>query len=160
MHNWLRRRLDITSFLTSPDRIGAILGRTTFNSITMTKLLSWKRNLGRRKLKRSPRVLKVIKHWDQRALTLLSLRGAGTSCRKTFSRPYHHQRSQCTSITVIPRREGSKKSHYRPISLVGCLYKFSAKLLVNRLKVVLQKWLGRHEGSSLLIDKFLMMFWC
>lgn len=35
----------------------------------------------------------------------------------------------------------------RPISLVGCVYKFLSKVLVNRLKVVLPSIIGPFQGA-------------
>jgi len=38
---------------------------------------------------------------------------------------------------------------YRPISLVGCLYKIIAKILVNRLKMVLQNVIDKYQSAFL-----------
>ncbi|XP_077232674.1 pentatricopeptide repeat-containing protein At4g14170-like [Tasmannia lanceolata] len=49
-----------------------------------------------------------------------------------------HAGTGATFITLIPKVPGASKiSEYRPISLVGCLYKVLAKVLADRLKMVL-----------------------
>ena len=54
----------------------------------------------------------------------------------------------CTFLTLIPKVEGSPLlNDFRPISLVGCMYKIFAKVLANRLKKVLDDVVG--EGLKL-----------
>lgn len=51
---------------------------------------------------------------------------------------------------MIPKREGpSELSHYRPISLVGSIYKLLAKVLAERPMKVLLDILGDSQGAFL-----------
>lgn len=47
----------------------------------------------------------------------------------------------CSScIALVPKRDNPQRvSDYRPISLIGCIYKFISKLLASRLKKVIEK---------------------
>ncbi|KHN07949.1 Transposon TX1 putative 149 kDa protein, partial [Glycine soja] len=46
--------------------------------------------------------------------------------------------SNASFITLIPKlKDPQNLSQYRPISLIGCVYKIVAKLLANRLKRVM-----------------------
>ena len=46
--------------------------------------------------------------------------------------------SNASFITLIPKRKNPQNlNEYRPISLIGCIYKIVSKLLANRLKKVL-----------------------
>lgn len=45
--------------------------------------------------------------------------------------------TNCLFILLIPKKECSQKiSEYRPISLIGCMYKVLEKILANRLRKV------------------------
>jgi len=64
-------------------------------------------------------------------------------------------------ITLIPKRKNpSTLNDYRPISLVGCMYKVIAKILANRLKGVLPKVIDKHQAAFLsgrgLLDSILI----
>ena len=51
-------------------------------------------------------------------------------------------------IALIPKSKTPLKfSYYRPISMVGCLYKIIAKLLVRRLQRVIDSLIGSHQTS-------------
>ena len=45
------------------------------------------------------------------------------------------------------KNDASKISDFRPISLVGSLYKILAKVLANRLKVVLDQLIPESQNS-------------
>ena len=45
------------------------------------------------------------------------------------------------------KNDASKISDFRPISLVGSLYKILAKVLANRLKVVLDQLISESQNS-------------
>jgi len=48
-------------------------------------------------------------------------------------------------VTLIPKCENPfKLGDFRPISLVGCVYKILAKILANRLKRVLEKVIDKN----------------
>lgn len=53
-------------------------------------------------------------------------------------------------ITLIPKKETPiRRSNYRPISLVGSVYKVLAKLLANRLKAVLPHIISETQSTFL-----------
>lgn len=52
-------------------------------------------------------------------------------------------------VTLVPKKdESSELTHFRPISL-GCVYKLIAKVLAERLKVVLSEIIGESQGAFL-----------
>ncbi|GKU87429.1 hypothetical protein SLEP1_g1825 [Rubroshorea leprosula] len=54
--------------------------------------------------------------------------------------------SNASFITLIPKVENPQKiEEYRPISLIGVMYKIIAKLLANRLRKVLDKVIGEQQ---------------
>ena len=69
--------------------------------------------------------------------------------------------SNASFITLIPKlKDPQNLCEYRPISLIGCVYKIVAKLLANRLKKVMPNIIdekqsafisGRHLLHSVLI---------
>ena len=52
-----------------------------------------------------------------------------------------------TPILKIPRAVNPKDSH--PISLVGSIYKMIAKILANRLKIVLERIISKSQNAFL-----------
>ncbi|GAB4844966.1 hypothetical protein Ancab_040114 [Ancistrocladus abbreviatus] len=51
-------------------------------------------------------------------------------------------------ITLIPKTQNPiRLEEFRPISLVGCLYKIIAKLLANRLKKIIDKVVSDHQTA-------------
>lgn len=51
-------------------------------------------------------------------------------------------------IALIPKSKSpSKFSDYRPISMVGCLYKIIAKLLARRLQGIMDSLIGAHQSA-------------
>jgi len=53
-------------------------------------------------------------------------------------------------ITLIPKKESPiSLGDYRPISLVGCIYKLIAKILANRLKGVLENVIDMEQSTFL-----------
>jgi len=53
-----------------------------------------------------------------------------------------------TFITLIPKVDSPQKlSDFRPISLVGCLYKILAKVLANRLRLVIGKVISETQSA-------------
>jgi len=64
-------------------------------------------------------------------------------------------------ITLIPKcKSPLKLGDFRPISLVGCIYKIVTKILVNRLKKVLFKVIDTNQTAFLsergLLDNILI----
>ena len=44
-----------------------------------------------------------------------------------------------TFLALIPKKQNASNIRdFRPISLIGCMYKMVAKVLTNRLKIVLE----------------------
>ncbi|XP_077249006.1 uncharacterized protein LOC143888448 [Tasmannia lanceolata] len=57
-----------------------------------------------------------------------------------------------TFITLIPKKEGASKiTDFRPISLIGCLYKVLAKVLADRIKLVLPLLISNSQNAF--VDK-------
>lgn len=51
-------------------------------------------------------------------------------------------------VTLILKREGPfKLTHYRPIRLIGCVYKLIEKVLAERLKEALIEIIGESQGT-------------
>lgn len=51
-------------------------------------------------------------------------------------------------IVIIPKKEGATSiGDYRPISLVGSIYKIISKVLSNRLKSVLDKTISSSQNA-------------
>lgn len=52
-----------------------------------------------------------------------------------------------TCVTLIPKFEGSYEvKDFRPISMIGCIYKVIAKIMANRLKMVMAKLVGEAQS--------------
>ena len=53
-----------------------------------------------------------------------------------------------TWVTLIPKFDGAQEiKDYRPISMVGCVYKMIAKVLANRLKIVMGQLVGETQSA-------------
>jgi len=53
-------------------------------------------------------------------------------------------------VSLVPKKVNpSFLNEYRPISLVGCVYKVISKILANRLKRVLSKVIDNHQIAFL-----------
>lgn len=53
-----------------------------------------------------------------------------------------------TWATLIPKFEGAQEiKDYRPSSMVGCVYKMIAKVLANRLKIVMGQLVGETQSA-------------
>ena len=53
-----------------------------------------------------------------------------------------------TDIALIPKKYGSCRiNDFRPISLVTSLYKIISKILVSRLKEVLDSTISKNQGA-------------
>ena len=56
--------------------------------------------------------------------------------------------SNASFITLIPKlKDPQNLSEYRPISLIGCVYKIVAKLLANRLKKVMPNIIDKKQSA-------------
>ncbi|GKV38004.1 hypothetical protein SLEP1_g45962 [Rubroshorea leprosula] len=56
--------------------------------------------------------------------------------------------SNASFIVLIPKKENPQGiEEYRPISLIGCIYKILAKLLANRLSKVLNGIIGENQSA-------------
>ena len=53
-----------------------------------------------------------------------------------------------TFIVLIPKKNGALDiSDYRPISLIGCIYKVLAKVLVRRMVKVMDKLISENQNA-------------
>ena len=69
-----------------------------------------------------------------------------------FEEFYQHSKFEkslnATFIALIPKKnDASNIQDFRPISLVGNLYKILSKVLANRLKLVLDKLISESQNS-------------
>lgn len=65
--------------------------------------------------------------------------------------------SNSSFICLVPKKVNPQKvGDYRPISLIGCMYKVLAKLLSNRLRMVMPKVISESKRHSSKIDKYWM----
>ncbi|MCH86339.1 cysteine-rich receptor-like protein kinase [Trifolium medium] len=56
--------------------------------------------------------------------------------------------SNCTFIVLISKFDNPQKvSYFRPIYLVGCMYKVLAKVLANRLKLIIGKVISESQSA-------------
>ena len=71
----------------------------------------------------------------------------------SFFREFHDhskfvKRLNATFLVLIPKKVGAEDLRdFRPISLVGSLYKWLAKVLANRLKKVVGKLVSKAQGA-------------
>ena len=83
-----------------------------------------------------------------------------------FYQHYKFEKSlNATFITLIPKKNDASNIHdFRPISLVGSLYKILAKVLANRLKVVLDQLISESQNSFVggrqILDSVLIVSEC
>ena len=69
-----------------------------------------------------------------------------------FGEFYEHskfvKRLNTTFLVLIPKKVGAEDLRdFRPISLVGSLYKWLAKVLANKLKKVVGKVVSKAQGA-------------
>jgi len=65
-----------------------------------------------------------------------------------FEKGTFHRSFNTTWVTLIPKKKGKVEvSDFRPISLVGSLYKIIAKILSTRLKAVLPSLIGEAQTA-------------
>ena len=63
-----------------------------------------------------------------------------------------------TFLVLIPKKRGAEDLRdFKPISLVGGLYKWLAKVLANRLKLVVGKVVSKAQNVFVKEDKFWML---
>ncbi|GKV11739.1 hypothetical protein SLEP1_g22962 [Rubroshorea leprosula] len=69
--------------------------------------------------------------------------------------------SNASFIVLIPKKENPIRiEDYRPISLIGCMYKLISKLLANRLSKVIEGLIGENQSAfiagRLLVDSVIV----
>ena len=63
-----------------------------------------------------------------------------------------------TCMVTIPKKEGVEDiKDFRPISLVGSLYKLIAKVIANRLKKVMSRLVNKAQNALWKADKCWML---
>lgn len=63
-------------------------------------------------------------------------------------------------IVLIPKKERCDSlEDYRPISLIGCLYKIISKVLALRLSKVMESIISFNQSAFIGVDKFWMESW-
>lgn len=61
-------------------------------------------------------------------------------------------------LVLVPKKGGAKDlKDFRPISLVGSIYKLLAKMLVNRLKKVVGKVISKSQNAFVEGRQILML---
>lgn len=61
-------------------------------------------------------------------------------------------------LVLVPKKGGAKDlKDFRPISLVGSIYKLLAKMLVNRVKKVVGKVISRSQNAFVEGRQILML---
>ena len=70
----------------------------------------------------------------------------------TFEEFFQHSKFEkspnATFIALIPKKNGASNIRdFKPISLVGSVYKILAKVLANRLKEVLDQLISESQNS-------------
>ena len=83
---------------------------------------------------------------------MVSLWPSITIAGKLWKEFYQHSKFEkslnATFIALIPKKNGdSDIRDFRPISLVGSVYKILAKVLANRLKEVLDQLISESQNS-------------
>ena len=76
---------------------------------------------------------------------------------------YHHSKFEkslnATFIALIPKKnDASNIRDFRPINLVGSLYKILSKVLANQLKHVLDQLIFESHNSFVEADRFFIQF--
>lgn len=57
--------------------------------------------------------------------------------------------SNCSFIVLVPKKDNPQRvSDFRPISLIGCMYKVSSKVLANRLRKVIHSLISLISESQ------------
>lgn len=65
-----------------------------------------------------------------------------------------------TSTSLIPKKVGAVNiKDFRPISLVGGVYKIISNVLANRLKTVLEKIIFSFQNAFIRGDRFWIQLW-
>lgn len=51
-------------------------------------------------------------------------------------------------VTLIPKKEGAQRlTDFRPISLIGCVYKVVAKILTKRMSKVIESVIAENQSA-------------
>jgi len=83
---------------------------------------------------------------------MVSLWPSITIARKLWKEFYQHSKFEkslnATFIALIPKKNGASDIRdFRPISLLGSVYKILATVLANRLKEVLDQLISESQNS-------------
>lgn len=108
-----------------------------------------------------------ISFLGQTGITLHSFLNAGILCQLiylvpfiNFSKKNHPKAISASFLALVPKVENLQLlSEYRPISLLGSLYKIIAKLLANKLRLVVGKLVSKSELVLFPKGKYKMVSW-
>lgn len=65
-----------------------------------------------------------------------------------------------TWVSLIPKTKNPNSlNEYRPISVVGCLYKIISRIIINKIKSVISEMINEHKQDSNKRGILLMVYW-
>ncbi|KAL6332124.1 hypothetical protein AAG906_025795 [Vitis piasezkii] len=125
--------------------------KETYKKWVLLEEASWRQKSREIWLKEGDRNTRGWKIWMWKGWRSLSRRRRSLVEVMNFFRQFHESWSfvrslNATFLVLIPKKRGVEDlKDFRPISLVGGLYKWLTKVLANRLKVVVKSESGKSE---------------
>jgi hypothetical protein len=94
-------------------------------------------------------------YWDVLRMDIMKVFGA-LHARRMFEKSLN-----ASFISLIPKVPSAVElKDFRPISLVGGIYKIIAKVLANRLKIVLDKIISKSQSAFIKVANSRSGFYC